>query len=95
MSIEILDPSHEADDPRFQFATRLESVNDTTIGIISNGKKGTKPFFDALANALVERHGVAKVIRSTKLNYSAPAEAGLMQQAKTQQWDALIAGVGD
>jgi len=42
---------------------------------------------------LIEKYGVAQVVRRTKWNYSAPAEDPIMQEAKT--WDALIAGIGD
>ena len=93
MSIEFLDPTHEADARAFTPAGRLGGLAGATVGIVSNGKKGTKPFFDALEKELVSRYGVAKVVRRTKGNYSAPAEAEIMQEAK--EWDALIAGIGD
>ena len=38
-------------------------------------------------------HGVADVVRVVKGNYSAPAAASIMDQAK--RWHALVAGVGD
>ena len=93
MSIEFLDPSHESDARHFVPAKRLASLRGATIGIISNGKKGTKPFFDALEKEFSVRHGVAKVVRLTKANYSAPAEPGLLNEAA--RWQALVAGVGD
>ena len=93
MRIEILDPSHEAESRDFALAPRLDTLAGATIGIISNGKKGTKPFFDALERELIERHGVARVARVTKANYSAPAEPDLLNEA--ERWQALIAGVGD
>ena len=93
MSIEFLDPTHESDARAFALAKRLESLKGATIGIISNGKKGTRPFFDALEKEFSERHGVARVVRLTKANYSAPAEPGLLDEAG--RWQALISGVGD
>jgi len=93
MSIEVLDPSHEADAREFAPARRLQSLEGATVGIISNGKKGTKPFFDAFERELVDRHGVARVVRLSKANYSAPAEPELLNEA--ERWQALIAGVGD
>ena len=91
--MEILDPTHEGHSPDFAPAARLRSLEGATIGVISNGKKSTKPFFDALERELVEKHGVATVVRRTKSNYSAPADAEIMDEAK--KWDALVAGVGD
>ncbi len=93
MTLEILDPTHEGESPDFAPASRLQSLEGTTIGVISNGKKSTKPFFDALERELIEKYGVATVVRRTKSNYSAPADAEIMDEAK--QWHALVAGVGD
>lgn len=92
MTLEILDPTHEAGAPAFRLASRLPSLAGKTVGIVSNGKKGTRPFFDAMERELVEKHG-AIVVRRTKSNYSAPADAPIMEEAKS--WDALIAGIGD
>ena len=93
MSIQILDPTHENDFQAFSLAPRLSQVSGATVGLISNGKEGTKPFFDAMETALRERHGVRDVIRVTKPNYSAPAGDDIFANAK--DWDALIAGIGD
>jgi hypothetical protein len=93
MSIEFLDPSYEGASDAFALAPRLRTLEGATVGIISNGKKNTKPFFDAMEKELLSTYGVAKVVRRTKWNYSAPAEQEIMQEAKT--WDALIAGIGD
>ncbi len=93
MTMEILDPTHEGEAPDFALACRLQSLDGATIGVISNGKKGTKPFFDALERELIEKYGVATVVRRTKSNYSAPADAEIMEEAK--HWHALVAGVGD
>ncbi len=51
------------------------------------------PFFDSFENELKEKFGVAEVVRRTKSNYSAPADAHLVDEAKG--WDAVIAGIGD
>jgi hypothetical protein len=93
MTMEILDPTHEGASPDFAPAARLPSLGGATIGVISNGKKGTKPFFDALERELIDKYGVANVVRRTKSNYSAPADADIIEEAK--QWHALVAGVGD
>ena len=93
MSIEILDPTHEGAAAEFAPAPRLAALAGARVGVISNGKQGTRPFFDAFERALVEDHGVAEVVRLTKANYSARAEPEILDQAAG--WDALIAGVGD
>lgn len=93
MGIEILDPTHEGGSAGFEPARRLGSLSGATIAVVSNGKRGAKPFFDALGHELVERYGVAEVVRLTKGNYSAPAEPELLSDAG--RWHALISGVGD
>jgi hypothetical protein len=42
---------------------------------------------------LREQWGVAEVVRRTKTNYSAPAEAALIEEAAG--WAVMFAGVGD
>ena len=93
MSIEFLDPSHESQSQAFAPAQRLASLDGATIAIVSNGKKGTKPFFDAFERELSGQYGVARVVRLTKSNYSAPAEPPLLRDSA--RWHALVSGIGD
>lgn len=93
MSLEILDPTHESAPPRFVPAARLATLRGATVAVISNGKKGTVPFFDALERELVNAFGVARVVRLVKGNFSAPVETGLLGDA--ERWNALVAGIGD
>ncbi len=93
MPLEILDPTHEGDSAGFQRADRLASLEGKTIAIVSNGKRGTQPFFDALEAEFLDTYRASKVVRLTKSNYSAPAEPELLSEA--HRWNALVAGVGD
>jgi hypothetical protein len=93
VSLEILDPTHESDAREFSPARRLASLEGATVAVVSNGKKGTQPFFDAFERELVEHYRVARVVRLTKANYSAPVEPGMLSEAA--RWQALVAGVGD
>ncbi|MFT7598291.1 MAG: hypothetical protein ACI8TP_001212 [Acidimicrobiales bacterium] len=93
MTFEVLDPTHGTDAQPFALAERLDSLEGAVIGIVSNGKQGTRRFFDALAKELIENYGVADVVKETKSNYSAPADPDIMDRAK--QWNALVSGIGD
>lgn len=93
MAIEILDPSHESAGAPFALAPRLDTLAGRTVAVLSNGKKGTKPFFDALERELKDRYRVAEVVRLTKSNYSAPAEPPLLRDSA--RWHALVSGIGD
>lgn len=93
MAMTVYDPGFEADDRVVELPERPRSLEGATVGIISNGKANTRPFFDHLERLLRTEWGVAEVVRRTKSNYSAPAEASLLDEAAT--WAALFAGVGD
>lgn len=93
MTIEVLDPTHEGDSREFKIASGLKDLKGSRIGIISNGKRGTYSFFNALEELLKSKYEVKEVIRVVKKNYSAPAEEEIMTEVK--KWDAVIAGVGD
>ena len=93
MTIEVLDPTLEGDSREFKIASGLKDLKGSRIGIISNGKRGTYLFFDALEELLKSKYEVKEVIRVVKKNYSAPAEEEIMTEVK--KWDAVIAGVGD
>tara|TARA_B100000686_G_scaffold264727_1_gene278843 strand:- start:326 stop:649 length:324 start_codon:yes stop_codon:yes gene_type:complete len=93
MMIEVLDPTYEGDTSSFKYAAGLKNLKGATVGIISNGKKGTFHFFNALEDLLTKKYKAGKVIQVVKKNYSAPAEEEIMKEVK--KWDAAIAGVGD
>lgn len=93
MKIEVLDPTHESDAAAFTLATRLSTLQGATVGIISNGKRNTQPFFDAYEKELRDNFGVANVVRRIKSNYSAPADAAIVKEA--ENWDIVVAGIGD
>ena len=75
MTIRVLDPSNERHVTHARLAERAVSLRGKTVGIISNGKEGTKGYFRHFERLLREELGVADVVWRTKSNYSAPAEA--------------------
>ena len=70
-----------------------ETLDGKTVGFISNGKEGTIGFFSHLGQMLKEDYGVSDVILRVKSNYSAPADAAIVNEIS--RWDAVISGVGD
>ena len=58
MTITILDPTHEEDSNLFQMASGLKNLKGARIGFISNGKKGTYSFFNALESLLKNEYDV-------------------------------------
>jgi hypothetical protein len=93
MTLQVLDPTNEAKAAGVQPALRPSSLQGKTVGFISNGKEGTKSYFAHLERMLREELGVADVVWRTKSNYSAPADAYIVDEIK--RWHAVVAGVGD
>lgn len=93
MTLRVFDPTHEMKTPGIVPATRPAALKGRTIGLISNGKEGTKGYFAQLDRMLREDFAVADVVWRTKSNYSAPADAHIVDEIKN--WHAVIAGVGD
>jgi len=91
--VTVLDPSFDEAAVPFERPAPPASLAGATVGIISNGKANTRPFFAHLARLLRDEWGVAEVVLRTKSNYSAPAEQELIDEAA--EWEVLFAGVGD
>ena len=89
----VLDPSNEMKATATTLAPRLLSLQGKTVGIVTNAKEGTKGYFTHLERLLREEMGVADVVWRTKSNYSAPADAHIVQEMIN--WHAVFAGVGD
>jgi hypothetical protein len=93
MTLRVLDPTNEANPAGGQPAPRPASLRGKTVGFISNGKEGTKGYFAHLERLLRAELGVADVVWRTKSNYSAPADADIVDEIK--RWHAVVTGVGD
>ena len=93
MALQVLDPTNETAPPLGQPAPRLASLAGKTVGFISNGKEGTKGFFAHLDRMLREELGVADVVLRTKSNFSAPADAYIVDEIA--RWHAVVTGIGD
>ena len=93
MTLRLFDPTHEMKAAGIQQAARPTSLQGKTVGFITNGKEGTKGFFTHLDRMLREDMGVANVVWRQKTNYSAPADAHIVDEAR--QWHAAVTGIGD
>jgi hypothetical protein len=93
MVFQVLDPTNESAPPQGQLAPRSGSLRGKTVGLISNGKEGTKGYFAHLDRMLREEFGVAKIAGHVKSNYSAPADGYIV--GEIANWDAVVTGIGD
>jgi hypothetical protein len=76
-----------------KYRRRPSTLRGKTVGFISNGKVGTRGYFAELERMLRDDLGVADVVWRTKSNYSAPAEADIVDEIS--KWQAVVTGVGD
>jgi hypothetical protein len=93
MTLRVLDPTNETAPPLGQPAPRLGSLAGKTVGFISNGKEGTKGFFAHFDRMLRDEFGVTDVVLRTKSNFSAPADAYIVDEIA--RWHAVVTGIGD
>ena len=93
MILRVFDPTNERKAAGGQPAPRPTSLKGKTIGFISTGTEGTAGYFAHLDRMLREEFGVADVVFRRKSNYSAPADAHIVDEIKN--WQAVVTGVGD
>ena len=93
MTLRVFDPTNEMKGGGGQPAARPSSLQGKTVGFISNGKEGAKAYFGHLERMLREEFGVANIVFRRKSNYSAPADAHIVDEIKN--WQAVVTGVGD
>lgn len=93
MVLRVLDPTNETMPHSGERAVRLDSLVGKTVGVISNGKEGTKGFFGHLERILRQEFRVADVVLRVKSNYSAPADPDIVDEIA--RWHAVVTGVGD
>jgi len=93
MVLRVLDPTNEARIAETRPAPRPASLAGKTVGIVSNGKEGTKAYFGHLSRLLKDDLGVGEVVLRVKSNYSAPADTWIAEEMR--RWDAVVTGIGD
>jgi hypothetical protein len=93
MALEILDPTSGARPSLGQPAPRSASLAGKTVGLISNGKRGTRTFFAQFDRLLRKDFEVADVVMCVKSNFSAPADKDIVDDIA--RWQAVITGIGD
>lgn len=93
MVFQVLDPTTETAAPAGRLAPRPRSLAGATVGFVSNGKEGTKGYFAHLDRMMRDELGVAATVMRTKSNYSAPADAHIVDEIA--RWNATVTGIGD
>lgn len=74
--------------------SRLHGLAGAVVGFIDNAKPNFHHLVDDLAELLIERHGVARVVKQRKTSASIPV-ASQVVDALVGECDVVIAGSGD
>jgi hypothetical protein len=88
-----IDPTAAGSGLRLALAPRPIDLAGKVVGLLDNTKEQADIILEAVADALRERYGVAKVVMRRKEYYSRPATAELMNEmAKEVQVAAAALG---
>ena len=74
-------------------APRLDGLAGKTLALLDISKPGGSHFLDRLEDLLIERWGVARIVRETKPTYTKPAPASLIE--KLAFVDGVIEALAD
>ena len=77
-----------------QAGRHLDSLAGKVVGFIDNAKPNFDRLVDELAELLVSKYGVARVVKHRKRSAAIPAPEEIMQDI-VAQCDAVITGSGD
>jgi hypothetical protein len=93
-AIVILEPTARAGIAAREAWQPLDTLRDKVVGFIDNSKPNFHHLVDDLAQLLIERHGVARVVRHRKRSASMPAPQAAIADLE-QHCDLVITGCGD
>lgn len=93
MPTTVVSPLHDtAVTPRTP-APRLATLAGARLALLDISKPGGSVFLDRLQHLLVERFGVASIVRATKATYAKPARPDVLDALRGV--DAVIAALAD
>lgn len=73
---------------------KLETLSGKVVGFIDNAKPNFDHLVDALADLLVRKHGVARIVKRRKTSASIPAANEVVNELAAQ-CDLVVTGSGD
>ena len=90
----LYDPTAPRDEDSQTVTRILSGVAGKVIGFVDNAKPNFDHLIDDLAELLVSKYGVSRVVKRRKRSASVPAPDAMIAEL-TQQCDLVIAGSGD
>ena len=92
-TIQVYNPIAAASEGTAASGRKLESLRGKVIGFIDNAKPNFNFLVDDLAQLLIERHGVARVLKHRKPG-QVPVTPNVLEEFAAE-CDAVITGSGD
>jgi len=90
----LYDPAAPRDDGPGRAGEKLATLAGKVVGFIDNAKPNFDHLVDDLADLLVARYGVARVVKRRKQSASVPAPEEVVREL-SGECDVVIAGSGD
>ena len=90
----LYDPTAPRDEDSQTVTRILSGVAGKVIGFVDNAKPNFDHLIDDLAELLVSKYGVSRVVKRRKRSASVPAPDAMIAEL-AQQCDLVIAGSGD
>ena len=90
----VLDPTTPGGHAPRHAARAVGGLRGKVVGFIDNAKPNFHHLVDDLADLLVDRHGVAAIVRHRKRSASIPASGQVYADVK-EKCDLVITGSGD
>jgi len=91
----LVNPFDETKREQGRPAPRLDTLRGKTIALLDISKPGGSVFLDRIEKLLVEKHGVARVIRESKPTYTKPAPPEVLDRIRRAQVHAAIEALAD
>jgi hypothetical protein len=90
----LYDPTAPRGDEPGKAGAKLATLAGKVVGFIDNAKPNFDHLVDDLADLLVARYGVARVVKRRKHSASVPAPEEIVREL-SGECDVVIAGSGD
>jgi len=88
-----IDPTAGGSKTTVARASRPMDLGGMVVGLLDNSKEQADIILDVVAETLLERYGVSKVVMRRKQFYSKPAAAELMDEMANEV-DVAVAALG-
>jgi hypothetical protein len=95
MPVVLVNPLDETPRPEATPAPRIASLSEKRVALLDISKPGGTVFLDRVEALLIERYGVADVIRRTKPTFTRRAPESLATELIAVKPDALIEALAD